>query len=153
MWPCATWTRSFPWPGEVAMLTVKIPFDQAECSGDTQSEVRQDRVAGKLGKFDAQRSAFGTANGVAQAVFGRVPIKQELFGPFKLISGDFEMHARFLLRDKPEGLQPPLAVQFCCKARGPQAFLDRLGLRRAGKQSDRHPVHTDSFRPDDEKIK
>jgi hypothetical protein len=105
-------TRALPRPHEMAMLAIKVLFNEAELSRNTEREVRQNGMSSKLWVQHAQRSAFRATDRVAQRTFTCITIQQELFCALEFVRRNLKANARFWFGDEPKSLQPSFTVKF-----------------------------------------
>ena len=91
--PHAGGARSFLWPGEMAVVTVKFLGQHVDVGEEADEEIRQRGFVGVLRIVDAKGMAFGTTNGAGDSFFGGVPVLQLRVGSLKFVGRNVEARA------------------------------------------------------------
>jgi hypothetical protein len=100
----------------MAVLAIKMLLNDSELGGDADGEISQNRMSRKLWVENAQRTAFGAADGLGETVFLGIPVQQKLFSAFELVGWDIEVHTTFVFVDEPKRTQPSFLMSFSSKA-------------------------------------
>ena len=116
--------RSFFWPGEMAVVTIKFLRHGADVRQETDQQVGQCGFVRVLGEIDPERMALRAANRPADSALVRIPFLQQRVSFFEFICGHVEASAGHI----------GTIVEFRRNVDFPQSPLEWLGIGAAFKE-------------------